>query len=269
MTIRFLRAWNGYTPNQIATLDTGTETSLTAQGIASATLTGGNTSNPGDVLGFTVVAQAMMFGDRPLVGPALGKAYRFYDVGGGGASSPAGGGSFLFSNGLRWKPMNGEAALDAIDTANTSILNAAEQQLNPNHATIPAGLIGDFDRLIVFVGLSKSGATDTKTLRLRYGPLGTTADPLIASVAIAAATLSAGFFFQFRRNSATTLQRMGNTDTAGSGYLGQGTTAFAAATTVSDMDANPMFLTISSQSSGATDSVSLVDMLLKWSATDT
>lgn len=191
---------------------------------------------------------------------------RFSDVGGGTGST--GGGSLFYSNGTRWKPVNGGALLDAVDTPNISIANTAEQQLNPNHIAIPAGLVGDFDRLRLKLTLSKSAAVDSSTVRVRYGPLGTVADPVITTITVlSAANQSYGAQIDFKRASATTLQKLGNADPS-TGFNGAVASAVTAAVTVSNMDSNAMYLTISSQMMTGTETVSLVDFTLFLDATD-
>lgn len=191
---------------------------------------------------------------------------RFTDVGGGTAS--AGGGSLFYSNGTRWKPVSGGALLDAVDTANISVANTTEQQLNPNHIIIPAGLVGDYDRLRVKLTLSKSASVDSSTVRLRYGPLGTIADPVITTITVlAGANVSYGAQIDFKRASATSLQRLGNADPS-TGFNGAVASAVSAPVVVSNMDSNAMYLTISSQMTGGTETVSLMDFTLFLDATD-
>lgn len=191
---------------------------------------------------------------------------RFTDVGGGTGS--LGGGNLFFSNGTRWKPVNGTALLDAVDTANVSIANTAEQQLNPNHVVIPAALVGDYDRLRIKMTLTKSGAVDTATVRLRFGPLGTTADPVIAAtIVLVGANQSYGALIDFKRTAATTLQKLGNGDISSS-FSGLLAAVIAAPVTVSSMTTNPMYLTISSQMTTGTETVSLSDYTLYLNTTD-
>lgn len=191
---------------------------------------------------------------------------RFSDVGGGTGNT--GGGNLFYSNGVRWKPINGVALLDAVDTANTSIANTAEQQLNPNHIVIPAALVGDYDRLRIKMTLTKSGAVDTATVRLRFGPLGTTADPLIAaSIVLTGTNQSYGALIDFKRTGATTLQKLGNGDISSS-FGGLLAGVIAAPVTVSSMTSNPMYLTISSQMTTGVETVSVSDYTLYLDTTD-
>jgi hypothetical protein len=57
---------------------------------------------------------------------------------------------------------------------------------------------------------------------------------------------------EFKRLSATTLQKQGNADPS-SNYNGASAGAYPAAVTVSDMDVNTMFWTISMQMTGGTE----------------
>lgn len=191
---------------------------------------------------------------------------RFTDVGAGSPSN--GGGNFFFYNGTRWKPMSGVICLDAVDTANSAVANTTEQNLNPNHVLIPAGVIGDYDRLRMWVSLSKNNTADTSTIRVRFGPLGTTADPVIATVtSLATTNQSLGMILEFKRLSATTIQKQGNASTDVS-FNGANAGAYPAAVTVSSMDANGMYVSITSQMTGGTEIVTLQDFALELCTTD-
>lgn len=267
MTIRILRAWNGYFPGAIVTNgDAATEAALVQAGIASFTLTGGNNFIPNDPYSDGVTAQAMLWADRPSALVLAGHQIRFQDVGGG--ASGTGGGNLFFANGSRWKPLNGSCLLDAIDSANSAVANTTEQQLSPNRVAIPAGLLMDFDRLRIFLSSSKNGTTDTTTLRVRFGPLGTVADPALATItALATTNQSYGTILQFKRLSATTVQKQGAGDPNAS-YGGPSATAYPAAVTVSNMDTSVMFLSITSQMTGGTEVTTLQDMTVELCATD-
>lgn len=181
---------------------------------------------------------------RPAAAGRTGAQIRISDVGGGNPTT--GEGTVFVSDGKRWKPLNKETLLDAIDTANAGTAVATEQQLNPNHAPLPAGLLGDFDRLMVQLSVSKNGATDGVTLRLRFGPLGTVADPVIATIAVAAANQSYGTVMTFKRLSATTLEQEGNGDPSAS-FNGPSTLAAPSAVVVSSMDVNTMYMSVTAQ----------------------
>lgn len=223
----------------------------------------GQIGNPGS---YPIAAQAMLWAARPAAASSTGRIVRFTDVGGGQAKN--GGGNYLFSTGTRWKVLGGSCLLDGVDTPNTSVANATEQQLNPNFAQIPAGVIGLYDRLRLWLTLGKSGGSDSSTIRLRLGPLGTVADPVIAVISSLATTnQSYGTLMEFKRVSATGVQKMGNADPSSS-YNGASTAPLSASVTVSDMDANIMVLSITSQMSGGTETVTLQDYTLEIQSTD-
>lgn len=183
-------------------------------------------------------------------------------------ATDVGGGNLFAANGTRFKPANGSCILDAIDTPNVGVTTTVETQVNPTHVVIPAGVIAGFDRLRVFVGASKSGALDICTIRLRFGPLGTIADPLLATIVMAAGDRSYGAFHEFKRVTATSIRRQGNGN-ENDGYSGSSTTVYSTAQTVSNMDTTPMFFSITMQmTTGALDTPTLEDYTLELFATD-
>lgn len=201
-----------------------------------------------------------LWANRALFQTEVGRQVQFTDVGGGNPST--GGGATMRWNGTRWKPVNSQVLLDAIDTANVGAANATEQQLNPNHAAIPAGLTQNYDRFLVRITLTKSGATDAATLRLRLGPAGTAADALLATVAIAAGTQSFGGMIEFKRLSATSVEQEGNADT-GTSFSGPSANASPAAVAVSSMDSNTMYMSLTVQMTAGTEAPTLKDYTLE------
>lgn len=222
-----------------------------------ATLTGSGwlaTMNPTE----PTARAAYTWAGKPAAAGRAGAEIRVSDV---GAGNPATGeGTVFVSNGTRWKPLNKETVLDAIDTANVGTAVATEQQLNATHALIPAGVIGDYDRLQVQISMAKNGTTDAATLRLRFGPLGTTADPVIATIAIAAANQSFGSVMAFKRLSATSLEQEGNGDAS---FTGASATAAPAAVAVSNMDSNGMYLSLTVQMGTGAEITTLRDYTLR------
>lgn len=225
----------------------------------------------GNFIGFNVTGAnpsgfaAVLWANRPTASASTGAIIRVTDVGG---NVGTGGGNYFFSNGVRWKPVNGCIVLDSIDTPNTSVANTTEQNLNPNHIIIPAGVIGDFDRLRLRVTMSKSGAADTSTIRFRFGPLGTVADPILATISSLATTnISLGVLLDFKRASSTTVQKLGSASTD-QAYNGASAGAYPAVTTVSDMNANGMYLSITSQMTGGTETVTVQDYTFELCPTD-
>lgn len=203
---------------------------------------------------------------RPAAASVPGGIIRFTDVGGG--QTGTGGGTFMFSNGVRWKPLNGNTLLDAIDTPNVAVANTTEQNLNPNHVLIPAGVIGDYDRLFLNLTFSKVGTADSATLRVRFGPLGTIADPVIATItALSGTAQSFGGILGFKRASATTLQKLGNADPSAS-FFNASNGAYPAPVAVSNMDSTAMYMSLTSQMTGGTEVSTLQDYRLELFTTD-
>lgn len=183
-------------------------------------------------------------------------------------ASDVGGGNFFYSTGVRFKPVNGSVLLDAIDTANVGPATTAETQVNPTHNIIPAGVIAGFDRLRLKIAASKSGVSDTCTIGVRLGNLGTVADPLLATITLLQASQSMGYELEFKRLSATTVQKQGCGD-ANVNYAGQSATAYPAAVTVLNMDSVNMFLTLSTQmTAGGSDVPTLQNYTLELFSTD-
>lgn len=222
----------------------------------------GNASGPGG----SSTPAAYTWATKPSASAFTGSFIRITDVGGG--TGGLGGGNFFFSNGTRWKPVNGSIVLDSVDTPNAGVADTTEQQLNPNHIVIPAGVIGLYDRILLRCTMSKNGAADTATIRLRFGPLGTAADPIIATVnSLATTAQSIGFLQAFKRASATTVQKVGNA-TSDTSFSGASTVAYPAAVAVSNLDSTAMFLSITSQMTAGTEIVTLQDYTLELLATD-
>jgi hypothetical protein len=212
-----------------------------------------------------VVPQSALWANRAQF-QQLGRQVRFTDVGGGNPGPS--GGNIMWWNGSNWKPVNGNFLLDGIDTKNDGIANTADQNLNPNAVAVQAGLMRDFDRLRLWPTIIKSGASDTATIRLRYGPTKTAAEPIIATIpALAGANQSYGTILEFKRLSATTLQKQGNAD-ASSNYSGASAGAIPAAVTVANMDSNDMFFSIWAQMTAGTEFASVNDYTLELWASD-
>lgn len=212
---------------------------------------------------------AYLWADRPSAIVGKGNQIHVLDVGGGALNlGLPGGGNYFFSNGVRWRPVNNSVVLDSVDTANAGLANTSEQNLNLNHIVIPAGVIANFDRLRLWTSISKSAGVDSSTINIRFGPLGTVADPILSTITTLATTnQSLGFLTEYKRLSATTMQKQGNASTDLS-YNGASAGIYPAAVTVSNMDINPMFLSITSQLAAGTEIVTLQDYTLELYATD-
>lgn len=151
------------------------------------------------------IVQADVWANRALYQQA-GNLVQFTNVGGG--QTAAAGGTFMRWTGTRWKIVS-DGLLDSVDTANAGVANVTPQNLNPNAATVPAGVIQATDRLDCEFGFSKSSTVDTATLALRFGSLFTAADALLGTFTLTTTEVSAGFRLKLKRLSATTFQAQG------------------------------------------------------------
>lgn len=207
-----------------------------------------------------------LWANRPTLRSNERGSYSATDV---GANLNGAGGATVFTwTGARWKIAGGNAILDAIDTANTAVANTAEQNLNPNHIIIPSGVLGTNDRLRIRASFSKSAGVDTSTLRIRFGPLGTVADPILATITTLATTsITEGILEDFKLISLTSIQKLGNASTDQS-YSGASSGAFPAAVAISDVSANGMYISITSQMTAGTETVTCQDYSLEVYPTD-
>lgn len=202
---------------------------------------------------------------KPSAAANLGLLIRITDVGSG--TSGTGGGTLWISNGTRWKLENNNGLIDAIDTANSSISNTAEQNLNPNHNLIPAGVILDNDRFYIEFSASKLAALSSATFRLRLGALGTVSDTAILATMADMTTTNQGASYRlgFKRINSTTIQRLGNGNTTNS-YSGATVTA-APTIAVSNLDSIAQYLSLTAQVDIA-DVVTIIDYTFLLASTD-
>lgn len=224
-------------------------------------LGGGNAQT----IGFINQPAKYTWATKPLASSFDGLVIRITDVGSGQLGN--GGGTLWFSNGTKWKAVNGSAVLDSIDTPNASSGNAL-QNLNPNHNAIYGGVLGLYDCFDVELTATKSGTTATATITLRYGPLGTIADPVISTISdLASTSQGGGYKFSFKRISATQIQRLGGA--AGSNPFGGASLGLPpAAVTVSNMDTVTHYLSICCQLNSGTEVVTITDYTMTLASTD-
>lgn len=227
---------------------------------------GGMFDSNGNLVGFDSPNGTAPFGATPATWanrPVLSSTQR-----GGFYATDVGSGNLFVWDGTRFKAANGSILLDSIDTANSSTTAVTQQNLNPNHRLIPAGVIGANDRLRIWLGASKNGVVAAITLRIHFGPLGTIADPVLATILdLATTNVSYGTLMEFKRVTATTIQKQGNGN-PGDSYGGANATAYPAAVTVASMDTTAMYLSISSQADVSGEIVTLQDYTLELYSTD-
>ncbi len=173
------------------------------------------------------------------------------------ASDLGANGTMVISNGTRWLNLNGAAMLKGMGAAVSGIANS-ETIINQTLLPVNAWQVNDTIR--IWIGVAKSGTTDSLACRIRVGTAGTTGDTAIYASSganlISTTQQSGGFIFDFKLASATSAQRTGSgaITTAGS-YTAATTTAAAAAVTITDASANALYVSVSILSSGTTDTV--------------
>lgn len=170
-------------------------------------------------------------------------------------------GSFWTYDGTTRKPINGRVTLYTLGAASGAINNS---ETIVAQIQLPAAFLHQYDRFRIFVGMSKSGTTDTGTLGVRIGTAGTTSDTQVFSGAIMGTTiLSLGAWLHFKIQTATAVRKEGF---GGTGQLSEGggsTAAYTSAVTISNVS-NSLYISVSILSSGATNTVKLEDCMIEY-----
>lgn len=151
------------------------------------------------------------------------------------------GGSYWYSNGVRWRAVNG--ALWLVNLASDVAHDGTTSQLKLAEVTIPAGLIQQGDMLEQHISIDATAGGSTASVYTRLGTAGTTADNAVGGTNGTSPILSqpagsnvwAGLNKRLKRTSATTLRPL---DVIGAGGLGGTGTAVLVSNTVPDLDAN-------------------------------
>ena len=168
-------------------------------------------------------------------------------------------GTELISNGTRWRPIAGIAVLKDLGAPVSGIANSEVIRLQ---TLLPANALQVNDTLRIWLALAKSGATDYGLVTVRMGTAGTTGDTAITSLSAAielgAVSISGAAIFDIKLISATSAQRIGT----GAAQTGTYTTlvntsAAAAATTISSVSANPIYVSASAYSSSTNDTITI------------
>ncbi len=169
-----------------------------------------------------------------------------------------GGGAIFISNGTRWKPQNGRCNLYTLDTRFSFTGSATETVLG--QILLPAGLLQNGDRLLIRATTSKSGTAETVTSQARFGTAGTIADTSIVpgNSSLSTTVRTNCFDLQFQRVSATSIQKHGSSATLS--LVSTSTTAYASPVTVSNMDSNAMYLSLTGALNVGVESEALESM---------
>lgn len=152
------------------------------------------------------------------------------------------GGSYWFSDGVKWRPVGGRVTVKNLIT---SISNSGAPKIVMDFATLPAGLVSDGDVLEVFYTKQRlGGVADTDATDLMIGTvsgtLGTSTGLLNSG--LAAANIEINVLARMRKESSTSLRPASLNGSLG---LGIGTNA-AVPATVPNMDTQTTFLQITS-----------------------
>jgi hypothetical protein len=134
----------------------------------------------------------------------------------------------------------------------TPSAGSSEQILHSNF--FPIASLRDFERLAISGAIAKNGTTDTPTIRIRIGATGTTADTVVLTNSMGASNLTCSLNVIFMRASTTALLGMGARNSVSPFAIGA--TAYLDVS-LSNMDANAFYVTLTSQLSGLTDTVTL------------
>jgi hypothetical protein len=175
--------------------------------------------------------------------------YLFTDLGASG--------TLMRYAGSRWRPLAGQAQLASLGAAVTGIANSETIVLQ---TLIPAGAWQTNDSIRVWFAGTKSGTTDSQLLTVRVGLAGTTADTAITGLsayvfANAAGVTGAGIY-DIKLVSATSALRIGPGSAASSGYY-TNLSSISSATSITDASANALYVSVSTYSSGASNTVSV------------
>lgn len=178
------------------------------------------------------IANAVTWANRPSATVYPGLIQRFSDLNH----------SLYMSDGTRWVPLNGRAAIFAQNTPTTGFNSTTEtvQVAIP----LPAGALQDNDFLTVIFAGNKAAGTDTCAFRARLGTSPTVAGTIgQTNTSLATTNLQNQCVWRFQRKSATTL----DFPMAGAGVQATQTTARPAAVTVPNMDTQVTYLQLTMQ----------------------
>lgn len=161
-------------------------------------------------------------------------------------------GSHWYWDGTIYKPVGNEVLLASLDTPSSAVDNVAE--VVKHQILLPAAMLVVGDRITVRATLTKSGTTDTGSLRVRVGTAGTIADSApYAATYLSAAQQHGGILVDFKVASATTTLVAGRSDL---GYGGATTNAAPSAFTISNIS-GALYISVGILAGGATNTVIL------------
>lgn len=205
----------------------------------------------------TPIIGSYTYATLPSAAANSGAMARITDIG------PATAGSLWLSNGTIWKPATGRIVLSTLAARFNRAAGLGEAIAFQYQ--MPAAFLNVLDRLRINASYSKAGTTTTCTWAVYIGPLGTTGDPALTGMSgsvLSAANRSVGVISDLVVRSATTITKQGSGTTTAASYAAAVSTAFAAATAISNIS-NSLYITLTI-SPGATDDVALEDCFLEY-----
>lgn len=163
-------------------------------------------------------------------------------------------GAVMVSDGTIWKPLNGQALLASRDAISANVANTETVVLQ---AAIPVGMWQTGFMIVVNnITFTKSGTTDTGTIKIRVGTTGTTADTqILTNNSLGAANRSWRGDGYMRLDSVTSVLPVGGN----SGGFQPGTTnsALSAIALASSTATNAFFVSVTISASSTNDTVAL------------
>jgi hypothetical protein len=163
-------------------------------------------------------------------------------------------------NGTRWRPASGRMVLHEIAAPVTTTADTNEQIAD--YVAIPIGLVINGDILKTRFACTKSSTSDTATIRHRLGTAHTTSDTSmgVATASLATTQRSQNFTVELKRISATSFMPLSLTSsTNGIGI----STSLNSAITITDMDANQIYLDLSSQMTSGSETITFNSWLVE------
>lgn len=163
-------------------------------------------------------------------------------------------GTQLIYFGSRWYVQNGSGSLKTLGAAVTGIANSETIVLQ---TLIPAGAWQTNDTVRLWFGVTKSGTTDTAIYSIRVGTAGTTADTAITGYSAGTLLIAANRTYSNAADIKLVAATSAVKPASGFPTTGAGNTAESAATVISDVSANPIYVSLTIRSSGTTDTVGI------------
>lgn len=183
---------------------------------------------------------AMLFASKPAAASCAGFTAFFTDVGCNG------GGSYWFSDGVRWRGYGGHATLRVASGASATA--GATAEILEQTSQLPAGLIQNGDSLIIEYGALKSNTVSTTTSSILLGATTATSETVVWTLPVPATTNAVVITKAvLTRVNATTIRR--STILGGAPYAQ--TASYPSDITVANMDSTALYLGLMFSNSGS------------------